>query len=105
MPLFNLKSSIMLGSFGSNFTNEEFGFIKFDARSKGRKLSTNAAVARLLTKLMRDIAVGKFIVPIVPDEARTFGIDALSKVAGIYSYDGRRHTPQDGCHKQLSRSY
>ncbi len=70
-------------------------FSTFDAGSKGRKLSTTAAMVRLLTKLMRDPAVGKYIVPIVPDEARTFGMDALFKVAGIYSPEGQRYTPLD----------
>ena len=52
-------------------------------------------MVRLLTKLLKDPEVGEFIVPIVPDEARTFGMDALFKVAGIYSPDGQRYTPVD----------
>ena len=42
-----------------------------------------------------DKQMGKHVVPIVPDEARTFGMDALFKVAGIYSPDGQRYTPVD----------
>ena len=52
-------------------------------------------MVRVLTKLLKDPEVGKFVVPIVPDEARTFGMDALFKVAGIYSPDGQRYTPVD----------
>jgi pyruvate dehydrogenase E1 component len=70
-------------------------FTTFDAGSASRSLSTTTAMVRLLTKLLRDPEVGEFIVPIVPDEARTFGMDALFKVAGIYSPDGQRYTPVD----------
>jgi len=70
-------------------------FETFDAGSSGRALSTTTAMVRLLTKLLKDSEVGKYIVPIVPDEARTFGMDALFKVAGIYSPDGQRYTPVD----------
>jgi pyruvate dehydrogenase E1 component len=52
-------------------------------------------MVRLLTKLLKDPEVGQYVVPIVPDEARTFGMDALFKVAGIYSPDGQRYTPVD----------
>ena len=70
-------------------------FDSFNAGSESRTLSTTTAMVRLLTKLLRDKAVGQYIVPIVPDEARTFGMDALFKVAGIYSPDGQRYTPVD----------
>ena len=70
-------------------------FETFDTGSNGRALSTTTAMVRLLTKLLKDPEVGKYVVPIVPDEARTFGMDALFKVAGIYSPDGQRYTPVD----------
>jgi pyruvate dehydrogenase E1 component len=60
-----------------------------------RPISTTTGMVRLLTRLLRDPDIGRFIVPIVPDEARTFGMDALFRVAGIYSPDGQRYTPVD----------
>ena len=60
-----------------------------------RPISTTTGTVRLLTRLLRDPDIGRFIVPIVPDEARTFGMDALFRVAGIYSPDGQRYTPVD----------
>jgi pyruvate dehydrogenase E1 component len=53
------------------------------------------AFAKLLRNLMRDPALGKLIVPIVPDEARTFGMDPLFKQAGIYAPFGQRYEPVD----------
>ena len=70
-------------------------FTLFDEGSGERAFSTTTAMVRLLTKLLRDKAVGKYVVPIVPDEARTFGMDALFRVAGIYSPDGQHYTPVD----------
>jgi len=60
-----------------------------------RATSTTMAMVRMLAQLMKDQAVGKYVVPIVPDEARTFGMDALFKVAGIYSPAGQNYTPVD----------
>jgi pyruvate dehydrogenase E1 component len=70
-------------------------FASFDSGSGSRSLSTTTAMVRLLTKLLKDPDVGQYVVPIVPDEARTFGMDALFKIAGIYSPDGQRYTPVD----------
>jgi len=53
-------------------------------------------MVRMLGRLMKDPQIGQYIVPIVPDEARTFGLEALFKNAGIYSPDGQRYTPVDG---------
>lgn len=65
-------------------------------RSSGDKtLSTTAAMIRLLAVLMKDTALGRYIVPIVPDEARTFGLDGLFRSAGIYSAQGQRYIPVD----------
>jgi pyruvate dehydrogenase E1 component len=60
-----------------------------------RTTSTTAAMVRMLAKLMRDKDLGKYVVPIVPDEARTFGMDGLFSIAGIYSPEGQNYTPVD----------
>ena len=57
--------------------------------------STTMAMVRMLAQLMKDPAIGEYVVPIVPDEARTFGMDGLFKVAGIYSPEGQNYTPVD----------
>ncbi len=57
--------------------------------------STTMVFSRLLAKLIRDKSVGKRIVPIVPDEARTFGMDALFSQVGIYSAVGQLYEPID----------
>jgi pyruvate dehydrogenase E1 component len=59
------------------------------------ELSTTMAFVRILTKLLRDEKVGKRIVPIIPDEARTFGMDALFRQVGIYSSKGQSYEPVD----------
>ena len=60
-----------------------------------RELATTMAFVHLLAKLLRDDEVGKLIVPIVPDEARTFGMEALFRQAGIYSHSGQLYEPVD----------
>jgi pyruvate dehydrogenase E1 component len=60
-----------------------------------RPLSTTMAVVRMLSRLLRDPALGRYVVPIVPDEARTFGMDGLFPQAGIYSPEGQRYRPVD----------
>ena len=60
-----------------------------------RKASTTMAFVRILTTLMRNKEIGKNIVPIVPDEARTFGMEGLFRQVGIYSSKGQLYTPQD----------
>jgi pyruvate dehydrogenase E1 component len=70
----------------------------FDAllKSSGdRKISTTMAFVRILTALIRDKQVGKNIVPIVPDEARTFGMEGLFRSFGIYSSSGQKYEPED----------
>jgi len=57
--------------------------------------STTMAFVRLLTKLLRDKQIGRNIVPIIPDEARTFGLDALFRQIGIYSPKGQLYEPVD----------
>ncbi len=63
--------------------------------SGARAFSTTMAFAQLLRKLVRDPAIGPRIVPIVPDEARTFGLDALFPEVGIYAPEGQHYTPVD----------
>ncbi len=60
-----------------------------------RALSTTMIMVRLLSALLRMPEVGKYVVPIVPDEARTFGMDGLFKVAGIYAPEGQKYRPVD----------
>ena len=60
-----------------------------------REASTTLAVVRLLTALLRDETIGDLIVPIVPDEARTFGMETLFRQAGIYSHVGQLYEPVD----------
>jgi pyruvate dehydrogenase E1 component len=60
-----------------------------------RAASTTMAMVRMLAQLMKEQSIGDYVVPIVPDEARTFGMDALFKVAGIYSPGGQNYTPVD----------
>lgn len=63
--------------------------------SGDRELSTTMAFVRMLTILTRDKNIGKNIVPIVPDEARTFGMDGMFRQLGIYSSVGQLYTPED----------
>ena len=70
----------------------------FDSLLKGsgdREMSTTMAFVRMLTLLTRDKKIGKNIVPIVPDEARTFGMEGMFRQLGIYSSVGQLYTPQD----------
>ncbi len=70
-------------------------FAEFHTGSEGREVSTTMVFTRLLAKLLRDPKFGKRIVPIVPDEARTFGMEALFRQVGIYSHVGQRYQPVD----------
>lgn len=63
--------------------------------SGDRELSTTMAFVRLLTILTRDKNIGRHIVPIVPDEARTFGMEGMFRQLGIYSSVGQLYEPQD----------
>lgn len=60
-----------------------------------RELSTTMAFVRLLTKLTKDAEIGKYVVPIIPDEARTFGMEALFRQLGIYAHSGQIYDPVD----------
>ncbi|MEO7836444.1 MAG: pyruvate dehydrogenase (acetyl-transferring), homodimeric type, partial [Acidimicrobiales bacterium] len=77
-------------------------FAEFLGGSGDRAASTTVGFARLLRNLLRDKAVGARIVPIIPDEARTFGIDALFKEFQIYAPFGQKYEPVDAA---LALSY
>ena len=71
---------------------------KFDSLTANpgeRSQSTTMALVRILSILMREKDISRYIVPIVPDEARTFGLEALFKIAGIFSLQGQNYTPVD----------
>ncbi len=68
---------------------------EFLQSSGERTVSTTMAYVRILTKLLRDPKLGRYIVPIVPDEARTFGMEALFRQCGIFSPVGQRYDPVD----------
>jgi len=70
-------------------------FEEFYAGTEGRKASTTMVFVRLLSKLLRDKDIGELVVPIVPDEARTFGMEALFRQVGIYSHAGQVYEPVD----------
>jgi pyruvate dehydrogenase E1 component len=60
-----------------------------------REISTTMSFVRILSSLVKDKQIGKQIVPIVPDEARTFGMEGMFKTIGIYSSEGQKYTPHD----------
>src|SRR6516164_2187762 len=63
--------------------------------TEGRTISTTMAFVRILNTLMRDKAIGKYVVPIVPDESRTFGMEGMFRQFGIYSQVGQLYRPED----------
>src|SRR4030095_15921786 len=70
-------------------------FAEFVKGSGRTEASTTMAFVRVLSHLLRDKNIGKRIVPIIPDEARTFGLDALFREIGIYSHKGQLYEPVD----------
>ena len=70
-------------------------FAEFYTGSGDKEVATTMAYARILTKLMRDPEIGKLIVPIIPDEARTFGMETMFRPFGIYSHVGQLYEPVD----------
>ena len=63
--------------------------------SEEREFSTTMAFVRILNTIIRDKKIGKRVVPIVPDESRTFGMEGMFRQLGIYSHVGQLYTPQD----------
>jgi pyruvate dehydrogenase E1 component len=64
-------------------------------RARGREISTTMAFVRMLTALVKDKVIGRNVVPIVPDESRTFGMEGLFRQLGIYSQVGQLYEPED----------
>ncbi|HOE66206.1 MAG TPA: pyruvate dehydrogenase (acetyl-transferring), homodimeric type [Candidatus Hydrogenedentes bacterium] len=70
-------------------------FEEFFKGAEDRAVSTTMAAVRIISKLLRDPGLGRLIVPIVPDEARTFGMEALFREVGIYAHSGQLYEPVD----------
>ncbi|MCZ6828487.1 MAG: pyruvate dehydrogenase (acetyl-transferring), homodimeric type, partial [Gammaproteobacteria bacterium] len=71
---------------------------EFSGQLKGsgkREISTTMSFVRILSALVKDKNIGSRVVPIVPDEARTFGMEGMFRQLGIYSSQGQKYTPQD----------
>jgi pyruvate dehydrogenase E1 component len=75
--------------------NHDELFREFHDGSDGREVSTTMAFVAMLRKMLKDAEIGKLIVPIVPDEARTFGMESLFRTVGIYSSVGQKYEPVD----------
>ncbi|MCX6169123.1 MAG: pyruvate dehydrogenase (acetyl-transferring), homodimeric type [Ignavibacteriales bacterium] len=76
-------------------TPSEEIFEEFYLGTEGREVSTTMVYVKILAKLLRDKEIGPLIVPIVPDEARTFGMESLFRQVGIYSHPGQLYEPVD----------
>ncbi|MEM7737061.1 MAG: pyruvate dehydrogenase (acetyl-transferring), homodimeric type, partial [Deinococcota bacterium] len=74
---------------------DESVFDEFTKGTDGREVSTTMVFVRILGKILRDKTWGKLVVPIIPDEARTFGMEALFRQIGIYSSVGQLYQPVD----------
>ena len=70
-------------------------FVEWTAGSKGRAVSTTMGFVSILRHLMKDEKFGKLIVPIVPDEGRTFGLESAIRQVGIYASEGQKYKPHD----------
>ena len=69
------------------------------ASGEGREISTTMAIVRVLNIMLKDKQIGKHVVPIVPDESRTFGMEGLFRQIGIWNQQGQNYVPED--HDQL----
>ncbi len=70
-------------------------FEQFYKGTEGREVSTTMAFVLMLSKLLKDRELGRLVVPIVPDEARTFGMESLFRACGIYAHTGQLYEPVD----------
>ncbi len=70
-------------------------FFKEQFTGSDREVSTTMAFVRVLTNLLKEKSIGKHIVPIIPDEARTFGMESLFRQVGIYASQGQLYEPHD----------
>jgi len=68
---------------------------KHTTGSQGKDMSTTMSFVRLLTDIVKDDKIGKFVVPIVPDESRTFGMEGMFRQIGIYAHAGQLYEPVD----------
>jgi len=82
------------GEFPAVRVADQKAFAEFAGGSE-RKVSTTGAFGRLFTNLLRDPEIGSRIVPIIPDESRTFGLESLFRQVGIYAPSGQRYVPVD----------
>ena len=87
VPQRKVRAKPIKAQFGDLF--EEF------QKGEEREVSTTMAFVAMLRKLLRDPEVGKLVVPVVPDEARTFGMESLFRQVGIYSHVGQLYEPVD----------
>ena len=69
------------------------------ASGEGRELSTTMAIVRIMNMMLKDKQVGRHVVPIVPDESRTFGMEGMFRAVGIWNQQGQNYVPED--HDQL----
>ncbi len=67
----------------------------FALRAEGKEMSTTMAAVRMMGSLLKDAAIGPRLVPIVADEARTFGMASMFRQVGIYAPEGQRYVPED----------
>jgi pyruvate dehydrogenase E1 component len=88
VPRRSVRSKPLVGNRGELFE-------EFLTGSEGREVSTTMAFVGMLRKMLRDPEIGKLVVPIVPDEARTFGMESLFRLVGIYSSQGQLYEPVD----------
>jgi pyruvate dehydrogenase E1 component len=70
-------------------------FKEYLAGSKGRALSTTTGFVGIMRGLLKDATIGKLVVPIIPDEGRTFGFESVMKQVSIYAPEGQKYTPHD----------
>ena len=70
-------------------------FDEFNKGSGGRAVSTTMVFVRILTRLLQNKEIGRYVVPIIPDEARTFGMETLFQKYGIYAHSGQKYEPVD----------
>jgi len=70
-------------------------FKEWTAGSHGRNVSTTMGFVSILRHLLKDASIGKLIVPIVPDEGRTFGLESVIRQVGIYAPEGQKYNPHD----------
>jgi pyruvate dehydrogenase E1 component len=86
---------VSVGAIESSVTDSVSKAFEDYAKGSDRKASTTMVFVNMLTKLLKDPVIGKLVVPIVPDEARTFGMEGLFRQVGIYSSIGQLYEPVD----------